>query len=153
MILNSDPISLNSVRLLLDCGQDPNAQAGYHPRQTCLNTLIFTRQIKSKFQCDQLIQLLLDRGAHIDYSTATHLTVVDKYRLKYKCSLFQDTVKQPFKHISLQCLSAKVIARKGIKYEGIFSMDLEAFVAKHWSLILNLFLINKNYLTKNRNSW
>ena len=110
---------------------DPNCYSDKYFRQTCLNTLIFTREIRSKKLCDELIRVLLEYGAHIDYTTdMNNLSMFDRYKLKYKCSISNELSK-PLQHLSLQCLSARAIRKGKVAYEGYLTKKMIDFVKMH----------------------
>ena len=124
-----DSVEFKCVKLLLECGLDPDASSSKESR-TCLNTFVFNRDVKTKKECDQLILLLLRNGAHLDAAAANNLTAADKYRIKYSCNLFS-LIKQPLRHISLQCMASKAIRRHSIVYKNILSAKLCNFVDMH----------------------
>ncbi len=113
----------------MECGLNPDAVIDEINKKTPLNTLVFSREIKCKKQCDDFILLLLEYGAHFDTSVKK-LTVMDKYKMKYRCGIF-NVVKQPQNYLKLQCLAARSIRTHALHYEDILCKKLCDFVRMH----------------------
>ena len=115
---------------MLECGADPNQHVSVRcPKKTALNSAVFSKDLKNKKQSDELILLLLKFGAHLDYTTQTSQTLVDKYNIKYQTSILH--LINPVKFTSLQCLAAKAINNNALNYENILSKNLCEFVQRH----------------------
>lgn len=127
---SEDLVSINAIKLMLECGADPNQHVSVRcPKKTALNSAVFSKDLKNKKQSDELILLLLKFGAHLDYTTQTSQTLVDKYNLKYQTSILH--LINPVKFTSLQCLAAKAINNHALNYENILSKNLCEFVQRH----------------------
>jgi ankyrin repeat protein len=127
---SQDFVSINAIKLILECGADPNQNVSVNClKKTALNSAVFSKDLKNKNQADELILLLLKFGAHLDYATQTNQTLIDKYKFKYQESILN--LINPFRFISLQCLAAKSIKKYNINYENVLSKNLSEFVQKH----------------------
>jgi ankyrin repeat protein len=125
-----DYVSTDAIKLMLECGADPNMVASTRcPKKTFLNSAVFSKDLKNKIQSDELILLFLKFGAHLDFTTAQNQTLVDKYKAKYTVNIHH--LINPIKHTSLQCLAAKAINSHGLNYENILSKNLCEFVQRH----------------------
>lgn len=131
---SSDNVSVKCVDLLLVCGLDANTPTGdISQKQTCLNTLLFTRDIKCKQICDDLLRTLLKHGAHIDSATDLGLTARDKYLKKYRADMNSSGLPRPMlAYTSLQCLCARSIVKHKLAYDGtLLTQKLQQFVSLH----------------------
>ena len=125
-----DYVSTDAIRLMLECGADPNMVASARcPKKTFLNSAVFSKDLKNKKQSDDLILLFLKFGAHLDFTTAQNQTLVEKYKAKFTVNILH--LINPIKHTSLQCLAAKAINSHGLNYEEILSKNLCEFVQRH----------------------
>lgn len=125
-----DFVTINTIKLVLDCGADPNQAASTRcPKKSALNSAVFSKDLKNKKQSDELILLLLQYGAHLDFTTSAGQTVVEKYKLKFAGSILN--LINPVKFTSLQCLAAKTINNHRLVYKNVLSKNLSHFVERH----------------------
>ena len=74
----------------------------------------------------EVIDLLLQYGAHVDFANADGETAID---------LLPDNV-DVFEHVSLQCLAASTVSyTHHITYRGILPTTVADFVVKHQSVL------------------
>ena len=69
----------------------------------------------------EMIHLLLQYGAHVDFVNANGETAID---------LLPPSV-DVFEHVSLQCLAARTVHTHHVTYRGILPITLADFVDKH----------------------
>ncbi|CAO2641127.1 Protein fem-1 homolog A [Lemmus lemmus] len=110
--------SLHVVRVLLDCGADPDS------RDFDNNTPL---HIAAQNNCPAIMDALIEAGAHMDATNAFKKTA---YELLDAKLLAKSTV-QPFNYVTLQCLAARALDRNKVPYKGFIPEELEAFVQLH----------------------
>ncbi|XP_022381400.1 protein fem-1 homolog A isoform X1 [Enhydra lutris kenyoni] len=110
--------SLQVVRVLLDCGADPDS------RDFDNNTPL---HIAAQNNCPGVMNALIEAGAHMDATNAFKKTA---YELLDEKLLARSTI-QPFNYISLQCLAARALDKNKIPYKGFIPEELEAFIELH----------------------
>ncbi|KAM4888584.1 protein fem-1 homolog A [Thomomys bottae] len=110
--------SLPVVRVLLDCGADPDS------RDFDNNTPL---HIAAQNNCPAIISALVEAGAHLDTTNAFRKTPLELLAGE----MLATGALQPFNHVSLQCLAARALHRNKIPYKGIIPEDLEAFIELH----------------------
>ncbi|KFO28822.1 protein fem-1 homolog A [Fukomys damarensis] len=110
--------SLHVVRVLLDCGADPDS------RDFDNNTPL---HIAAQNNCPAIMSALIEAGAHMDATNAFKKTA---YELLDEKLLARSSV-QPFNYVTLQCLAARALDRNKIPYKGFIPEELEAFIELH----------------------
>ena len=77
--------------------------------------------------CDkELILMLVENNAHLDACNNKNKTAPELL----KGETIQD-ILQPLNYISLQCLAARKINKDSLKYKGLVSKEVEAFIEFH----------------------
>ncbi|CAF3562034.1 unnamed protein product [Rotaria sp. Silwood1] len=125
----STPFSIDypcwmTARLLIDCSADVNALN--FNENTPLHELV---QSISSSNVLQIIDLLCNAGAHLDYVNKqgqTPLQLVSSSRIK-----IIERLKKKMDVIRLKCCCARLIRQQQFSYENIFSTSLVNFVRKH----------------------
>jgi ankyrin repeat protein len=111
---------LRTVRILLQCGADANANN--IERATPLHVFV-----SNAASCnDTILQLLCDAGAHLDYANELGETAVD--------IAFNTNIKQLLQaklRLSLKCLCARLIQKAKVPFHGKVSNLLVAFIERH----------------------
>ena len=111
---------MSTVQLLLNCGADIDARDAR--RNTPLQVLVGN----SSEPDEALVNLLCDRGAHLDCVNADGETALDiGSSLKIKALL------KARMQISLKCLCARLIRMNGVPFEGRINKSLAKFVGNH----------------------
>ncbi|XP_069864699.1 protein fem-1 homolog A [Dipodomys merriami] len=110
--------SLAVVRVLLDCGADPDS------RDFDNNTPL---HIAAQNNCPAIMSALVEAGAHLDTTNAFRKTPLELLAGE----LLAAGALQPFNHVSLQCLAARALHRNKVPYKGFIPEDLEAFIELH----------------------
>ena len=111
---------ISTARLLLDCGADIDATDAI--RNTPLHVLC-----ENKDEPDEaLVNLLCDRGAHLDCVNALGETACDVASSSKIAMLLKSRMK-----ISLKCLCARLIRKKEVPFEGSLNTSLAKFVEQH----------------------
>jgi ankyrin repeat protein len=136
--LSSFP-SAQVLKLLLECGSDPNSTDGdqntpLHLAASNRNNSLSASSSQSSSSLsntvnserDKLICLLLNAGSHLDTANAQNKTASDLYK---GGKMYQ--VINPINYISLQCLAAKVIRKHKIEYKTHLTPKLANFVSMH----------------------
>jgi ankyrin repeat protein len=136
--LSSFP-SAQVLKLLLECGSDPNSTDGdqntpLHLAAANRNSALSASSTQSSSSLsntvnserDKLICLLLNAGSHIDTANAQNKTASDLYK---GGKMYQ--VINPINYTSLQCLAAKVIRKHKIEYKTHLTPKLANFVSMH----------------------
>ena len=120
--------SVNVAALLIKVGASVNAVDAEH--NAPLHIAAFVKPCKT-----DLIELLLNNGAHLDACNSDHVSPMQM--------LVEDTTGgatdsaccckcvAPLKYLTLQCLAARTIIKHDIKYEGCVPTKLESFVRMH----------------------
>ena len=117
--LNRYPCSF-TARLLLDCGVDIDA------RDAGRNTPLHILAADGSEPNEALVNLLCDRGAHLDCVNAKGETALDIASCPQMAMLIKGRMQ-----ISLKCLCARLIQRSEVPFEGRINKSLETFVAQH----------------------
>ena len=73
----------------------------------------------------QIVQLLLDNGAHIDLRNVNGEKPSEMLKSVPGCKI------NPLNHISLKCMAATVISEKRLPYVGEVPSMLEEFIQTH----------------------
>jgi len=125
--------SVEVVRLLLECGADPNAKDKSTDGNTALHVTAFGKGQKSGGENSSslnpgVVQALLEGGAHFD--------AVNNKGKSFETLLKGQPVHEVVnvaKHTSLQCLAAKVIKANNIPHRqgGVLAKALVEFVDMH----------------------
>ena len=111
---------LFTARLLLDCGVDIDA------RDAGRNTPLHILAADGSEPDEALVDLLCDRGAHLDCVNAMGETALDIASCPQMAMLIKGRMQ-----ISLKCLCARLIRKNGIPFEGSFGTSLAKFVEEH----------------------
>jgi hypothetical protein len=111
--------SLEAVRLLIECGADPNATD--NDVNSALHVSAAAKPAKAP-----VVHTLLDAGAHLDASNGDGRTFADLLKGQHVYEVVNTT-----RYSSLQCLAAKVIRKQNISYKGLVAPNLEDFVDMH----------------------
>ncbi|XP_003723826.1 protein fem-1 homolog C [Strongylocentrotus purpuratus] len=118
------------VQFLLECGADSNVLdvSGNSPLHIASTNAVAPGSSTittngSKVDNNEIMKLLLDRGAHCDFRNLDGHTPLDL--LKVSCDL------APINYTKLQCLAARCIIENKIPYLGNIPKALEGFVAMH----------------------
>ena len=81
---------------------------------------------ESKSSCSpELVLSLLKNGAHVDEVNKAKKTFLDV------TSVPLSSIVDPMPYLTLKCLAARVVSRKGVPYKGIVPATLESFVERH----------------------
>lgn len=111
---------LHTVRILLQCGADVNANNT--ERLTPVHVFVSTSSI-----CDEkILQLLCDNHVHLDYTSELGKTPIDM--------AFNTNIRQLLKTkmtLNLKCLCAKLIRKEKISVHGRVSKSLISFIQRH----------------------
>jgi len=75
--------------------------------------------------CDELIELLVRYGGHVDFRTVDRLGLAERYRMKYGRVWWSSRVG------SLQCLCARRIVEAGVAFGEELGANLAKFVRRH----------------------
>lgn len=122
--------STEALKLLLECGADPNALDGEHNSPLHLAAgnrhLAVTCNSSESNERDRIISLLLNSGAHLDMRNSQNKTPADLYK---GGKLYQ--VINPVSYLSLQCLAARAIRAHGIPYQRQLTDKQAKFVSFH----------------------
>lgn len=110
--------SLQVVRVLLDCGADPDS------RDFDNNTPL---HVAAQNSCPGIMNTLIEAGAHMDATNAFKKTA---YELLDEKLLAKSTI-QPFNYVTLQCLAARALDKNKVPYKGFIPEELEAFIELH----------------------
>ena len=108
---------------LMTCGANVNAQDKHN--NTPLH-IIAKCKISDIDINKEIIQCLVENGAHIDARNKNDMTAVDVAYTKFIGDLIQAHMT-----FSLKCLSATVIMRNRIPYEDVIPVSLYGFVKLH----------------------
>lgn len=73
----------------------------------------------------ELVQTLLNNGAHLDQRNNANKTFEELAKVKLS------TLVDPMPHTTLKCLAAQVVSRHKLKYQGLVPATLESFVRHH----------------------
>ena len=111
---------LSTALMLLNCGADIDAMDAI--RNTPLHVLVGN----SSELDEALVNLLCDRGAHLDCVNAGGETALDIASSPRIAALLRARMK-----ISLKCLCARLIRKSEVPFEGRIATSLEKFVRKH----------------------
>ena len=112
--------SLGVVSLLIECGAD--ATATDEENNSPLHTIAFA----NPFQIE-IINLLLEKGAHLDQANNYGITYTD---IAVPLQPAQYKIKT-LKFTSLQCLAARAIKNHDICYQGQLSTKVSKFIQMH----------------------
>ena len=111
---------LSTARLLLNCGADIDASDAR--RNTPLHVLVGN----SSEPDEALVNLLCDRGAHLDcvnVLSGTALEIASSWKIK--------VLLKARMQISLKCQCARLIQKSEVPFEGRIATSLEKFVEQH----------------------
>lgn len=113
--------SLPVVKLLVECGAKINAnnQTGSTPLHTASMVENFNQEI---------VEVLLDNGAHIDIRNKEFDRPVDMLR---RVPDGAGSKINPLHYITLKCLAARVVAKHGVPYKEEIPAILEEFIQAH----------------------
>jgi len=113
--------SLPVVKLLVECGAKINAnnQTGSTPLHTASMVENFNQEI---------VEILLDNGAHIDIRNKEFDRPVDMLR---RVPDGAGSKINPLHYITLKCLAARVVAKHGVPYKEEIPAILEEFIQAH----------------------
>ena len=94
------------------------------------NILTLMRLIKLfELSSIQIVETLLEHGAHIDARNSHGLRPLDMLKLNPDCKI------NPLQYLTLRCLAANVIVGNGLPYKpGQVPTVLEEFIEAHWSI-------------------
>ena len=113
------------VSLLLECGIDVNVRDSHN--NTALHILVKRCRDNNASQIDndrQICQLLLSKGAHIDYAN-------DQGEIPSDYGELLDVLSPELANRSLVCLAARVIKLNNIAYKNNVPVTLEDMISKH----------------------
>jgi len=110
--------SLEVVRFLLDCGARPNAtnHTGSSP--------LYIASLPDNFD-QQVIEILLDKGAHIDIKNKKGDRPSRLLEENKRCTV------SIARYMSLKCLCAQVITNYSLTFQGEVPSVLETFINAH----------------------
>jgi len=113
--------SLSVVKLLVECGAKVNAnnQTGSTPLHTASMVENFNQDI---------VEILLDNGAHIDIRNKEFDRPVDMLR---RVPEGAGSKINPLHYITLKCLAARVVAKHEVPYKEEIPAILEEFIQAH----------------------
>ena len=113
--------SVSVVKLLVECGSKINAnnKGGSTPLHTASMSENFNQEI---------VEILLDNGAHIDIRNAASDRPVDMLK---RVPDGAGLKINPLHYITLKCLSARVVAAHGVPYKEEIPSMLEEFIQAH----------------------
>lgn len=120
VLLNARYPCLVTARTLLQCGADVNAA------DISQNTPLHIFLLNSFTHNENIVKLLCDNGAHVDYVNNLRETVIDIAP--------NATIKQLLKSkrkIYLKCICARIIQENKILFHGKVSTLLGRFIEKH----------------------
>ena len=109
------------VKLLVECGAKVNAsnQTGSTPLHTASMVENFNQEI---------VEILLDNGAHIDMRNKEFDRPVDMLR---RVPDGAGSKINPLHYITLKCLAARVVAKHEVPYKEEIPKILEEFIQAH----------------------
>ena len=116
------------VKLLLMVDADPNCrdQDGNTPLHIITRMASSGNRLPSPMLA--IISMLLEHGAHVDMSNSHHWTPLDHLKPLGRASVY---VINPVRETTLKCLSAQVLTRNNLAYQGLVDPVLEKFVNMH----------------------
>jgi ankyrin repeat protein len=110
--------SLEVARLIVECGGNVN---GFNKaNSTPLHTAVAPNNY-----CREIVELLLDNGAHIDLRNAHGQRPTSMLRNIPGCQI------NPLKYTSLRCLAAAAVTQHGLRYKNVVPHVLEEVIEAH----------------------
>jgi len=114
--------SVEVVRLLLECGADPNTKDTSSDGNTALHVTALGKPANKP----AVVQALLDGGAHFDGANRKDKTFEGLLRGQPV-----HEVVNVVQHTSLQCLAARVVKANSIPYANVLAKSMVEFVDMH----------------------
>ena len=96
------------------------------------------RALINHFSISQIVETLLENGAHIDARNSHGLRPLDMLKNIPDCKI------NPLQYLTLRCLAASAIARNRLPYKREIPeipTVLEEFIEAHWSIALLEFIV------------
>ena len=103
-----------------------------------IKTRAFIPLINHFFSISQIVETLLENGAHIDARNSHGLRPLDMLKNIPDCKI------NPLQYLTLRCLAASAIARNRLPYKREIPeipTVLEEFIEAHWSIALLEFIV------------
>ncbi|XP_065219810.1 protein fem-1 homolog B-like isoform X2 [Planococcus citri] len=114
-----------TTKFLIKCGADVNAMDDF--RNTPLHVIVcYQRSTNDFMTLHSIIIDLIDAGAHIDTVNASGKTPIEVATTGVAEIILRTQTK-----LNLKCLSAKIVQKYSIPYNGMVPKHLESFIRLH----------------------